>query len=327
MTAIDCNASTARAELARLVEALSESECDHLLRLVRDVAGGERYWEMEISTLYNERVKMRSFRSTGGSPLAAPAAPETEQGVFAPIPIVKSYSGAERTALLPHEPLPALVSEVLNKRRSRREYARQPISRQQLSTLVYYTCGITGRTQGYGYVQLPLRTFPSCGGLQDPEVYLSVQAVEDLSPGLYHYQAVDHVLELMRPGQYGPRLRDLSLGQPQLETASVVFLITGCFDRLRWKYGERGYRYMCMDAGYLGQNIYIVGEAMGLGVCAIAAFMDDAIEQLLSVDGRNETALLLTTVGVPIPREPSADTPTVPPDSMSVLSRSGQGPS
>jgi SagB-type dehydrogenase family enzyme len=76
------------------------------------------------------------------------------------------------------------------------------------------------------------------------------------------------------------------LEQPFVERAAAIILITGCFDRLRWKYGERAYRYMCMDIGYLGQNIYLVGEALNLGACAIAGFMDDAVEQFLGVDGR-----------------------------------------
>jgi SagB-type dehydrogenase family enzyme len=93
----------------------------------------------------------------------------------------------------------------------------------------------------------------------------------------------------------------LSLGQQEREGAAVVVLVTGCFERLRWKYGERGYRYMCMDVGYVGQNLNLIGDAMDLGVCAIAGLMDDAIEHFLAVDGRNEMALLLTTVGVPQP--------------------------
>jgi SagB-type dehydrogenase family enzyme len=56
---------------------------------------------------------------------------------------------------------------------------------------------------------------------------------------------------------------------------------------------------MCIDTGYLGQNIYLVAEALGLGACAIAGFVDDALEQLLGVDGKNEMILLLTAVGVP----------------------------
>ena len=289
----------ARRELALLVESLSQYETGQLLRLVRDVAVGERYWETEISTLYNERVKTRCLQSAASPSMAAPAAPETDQGVFAPIPIVKSYPGAERIHLLPSGTLEGNIGDVLERRRSRRDYATTALTLQQVATLIHYACGITGRTHGYGYARLPLRTFPSCGGLQVPEVYLSIQAVEGVPSGLYHYHTADHALERLRTGNFGTYLRGVSLGQQQLETAPVVVLVTGCFDRLRWKYGERGYRYMCMDVGYLGQNLYLVGEAMGLGVCAIAGFMDDAIEQFLAVDGRNEIALLLTTVGVP----------------------------
>ncbi len=295
----DAVSDSARLELARLAESLSDFEVGQLLRLVRDVAVGERYWEVEIGTLYNERVKTRCLQGAESSSMSAPGAPETEQGVFAPIPIAKSYSEAERIPLLQAGALERPIGDVLERRRSRRDYAPTALTLQQVSTLVHYACGITGRTHGYGYARLPQRTFPSCGGLQVPEVYLSIHRVDGVPPGLYHYHTADHALERLRSGNFGTYLRGVSLGQQQLETAPVVMLVTGCFDRVRWKYGERGYRYMCVDVGYLGQNLCLVGEAMGLGVCAIAGFMDDAIEQFLAVDGRNEIALLLTTVGVP----------------------------
>jgi SagB-type dehydrogenase family enzyme len=299
MKAAEVESDEPHRELVRLVDSLSEFEAAQLLRLVRDVAVGDRYWEAEISTIYNERVKSRCLQGNQSESMAVPAAPETEAGVFAPIPIVKSYSGAERVGLLLPGLLERDLGDILRRRRSQREYSPTPLTLEQLSTLIGYACGVTGRTHGYGYARLPLRTFPSCGGLQVPEVYLSIQRVDGVTGGLYHYHSVDHVLERLRLGSFGAYLREVSVGQPQLETAAVVVLVTGCFDRLRWKYGERGYRYMCMDVGYLGQNLCLVGEAMGLGVCAIAGFMDDAIEQFLEVDGRNEIALLLTTIGVP----------------------------
>jgi SagB-type dehydrogenase family enzyme len=316
MTDTDAGPDRLRRELVRLADSLSEYEAGQLLRLVRGVAVGERYWEGEISALYNERVKTRCLHGDASTSMVIPAAPETEQGVFAPVPIVKSYPGAPRVALLPPTPLEAGLGGVLGRRRSRRDYAATALTLQQASTLIHYSCGVTGRTSGYGYAQLPQRTFPSCGGLQVPEVYLSVQHVDGVPAGLYHYHSIDHALERLRSGDFGTYLRDASLGQPQLETAAIVVLVTGCFDRLRWKYGERGYRYMCIDVGYLGQNLTLVGEAMGLGVCAIAGFMDDTIEQFLAVDGRNEIALLLTTVGVPaalpgVTTRPSV-TPTEP---------------
>jgi SagB-type dehydrogenase family enzyme len=77
--------------------------------------------------------------------------------------------------------------------------------------------------------------------------------------------------------------------------------MTGCFERLRWKYGDRAYKYMCIDIGYVGQNLYLMAEALGLGACAIAGFLDDGMERFLALDNPSEFPLLLTTVGVPRP--------------------------
>ena len=285
---------SAKEEIAQLIGGLSDYECGHLLAAFQNVAAGERFWETEISAVYNEQVKTRLSQSAA----VVPSAPETEAGIFAPIPIVKSYAGTERISLPAPEKLDAPIGKLLLERRSRREYTGGSISATKLATILHHACGVSGSIPGYGYRKLPLRPFPSSGGLQAPEVYLSVQAVEGLAPGLYHYHVMDNVLEWMRAGEYGPALSALGLQQPYLQTASVVFLVSGCFERMRWKYGQRAYKYMCMDAGYLGQNLYLVAEAMGLGACAIAGFIDDGIEQLLGVDGSNEMILLLTTVGV-----------------------------
>jgi SagB-type dehydrogenase family enzyme len=281
-------------EITQLIGGLSEYECGHLLSAFQKVAAGERFWEADISTVYNEHVKTRMSQVAVES---IPAAPATDAGIFAPIPIVKSYPGAKRVALAAPITPQATLGETILHRRSRRDYTGGILSSEQLATLLHYSCGITGAVPGYGYHRIPQRAFPSTGGLQSPEVYLSVQAVQDVPTGLYHYHIVDDVLEVMRPGQHGPLLCEIGLQQPYIQTASVVFLITGCFERLRWKYGQRAYKYMCMDAGYLGQNLYLVAHALGLGACAIAGFVDDAIEKLLDVDGSNEMILLLTTVG------------------------------
>ena len=168
-----------------------------------------------------------------------------------------------------------------------------------LSALLQHGCGTTGFAAAYGYTRLPLRTFPSSGGLQAPEVYLSAQAVEGVDPGIYHYHPVDHKLELIKPGNHGSTLRDLALDQPWVETASVVMIITGFYERLRWKYQARGYRFMCMDAGFLAENICLSARALSLGACAIAGFIDDALETLLGIDGEDEVPLLLISVGTP----------------------------
>src|SRR5262249_52666619 len=129
-------------------------------------------------------------------------------------------------------------------------------------------------------------------------VYVSIQGVLGTPAGLYHYHPGDGVLESIRTGKHGAVVRSFALDQAFVENAAAVFFFTGCFRRMGWKYGDRAYRYMCMDIGFLGQNLYLVGEALGLGVCAVAGFIDEEVERFLGVDGRDEIALLMATIGV-----------------------------
>jgi SagB-type dehydrogenase family enzyme len=289
---------TAKEEIERLIVSLSEYECAHLLDGFRRVSAGERFWETEVSSLYNEHVKTRSFDAIDGGAVLVPAPPETSEGVFAPVPIVKPAAGTHRVPLPAPAAVTAPIGALLEQRRSYRAYTGASISSETLATLLHGGCGVTGSMPGYGYKHLPLRTFPSSGGLQSPEVYLSLQAVDGIAPGLYHFHAQDNALDLLRPGSHGGTLKSLALDQECLATAAVVVLITGCFERLRWKYGERAYKYMCIDIGYVGQNLYLVAEALGLGACAIAGFLDDGVERFLALDNPSEIPLLLTSIGV-----------------------------
>ena len=281
------------------MDLLSEDECQHLLDTVRDVASGDRFWERDIGIVYNEYVKSRAITPNRNLIPGNPAEASGTPGVFAPIPIVRPLPGARRLALPPAQTLHRSLSESILQRRTRRDFGGEAIAFAHLSTLLGHGCGTTGFCDAYGYSRLPLRTFPSSGGLQAPEVYLSVQAVDDVPAGLYHYHPIDNVLESLTPGNHGAALRRAALDQPYVEAAAVVFVITGYYQRLRWKYGDRGYRYMCMDAGFLGENLYLASEALGLGACAIAGFLDDPLNGLLNLDGQNEMVLLLIAVGVP----------------------------
>jgi SagB-type dehydrogenase family enzyme len=283
------------AEISRILDGLSDYEREHFLKLLGDASAGERFWEAGVATAYNQYVKTRS-----NSDLASASFdPSAAEGIFAPIPITKSYSGAARVVLPAPGAAASSLDALLQSRRSRRGVSRTPLTQEALSTLLHHAGGVTGSTAGYGYERLPLRSFPTCGGLQSPEIYLSVQAAADIAPGLYHYQAQQHALELMREGSCGPAMSKIALELEFVEKAAAVLIVTGSFERLRWKYGERAYRYMCVDVGCLTQNIYLVGEALGLAVCAIAGFVDEAVEHLLGVDGEDELALLLIAIGAP----------------------------
>jgi SagB-type dehydrogenase family enzyme len=301
---------SAKAELQRLVDLLSEYESQHLLAVVSDVSSGERFWEHDIGLLYNEYVKARYFDLSRNLSSIIPAGPAHDDEPFAPIPLVKSYPDAPRVELPAVTGSLLSVTDAIARRRSRRDYVERPVTNDQLSTLLHFAAGTTGFGAGYGYGRWPLRSFPSSGGLQALEVYVAVRDVTDVEPGLYHYHPVDHVLELVTPGRHDKILAAIGIGQPYIGTAAAVFAITGYYARANWKYGARAFRYMCMDVGFAGENLYLVAEALGLGVCAIAGFIDDALERLLGVNPSDEIPMLLLTVGAIDARNEAPTDPT-----------------
>ena len=207
----------------------------------------------------------------------------------------KSYPNAPRTSL--PAPLRAEGDSlwgILNRRRSVRNYDASPIPLGHLSQLLWASQGITHRVHGFD-----LRTAPSAGALYPVETYLSVQAVDDLKPGLYHYHPPGHSLELIQPGDFRAAVSESALNQHFTEAANAVFIWTAVFERSGWKYGERAYRYVYLDAGHIAQNLALAAVSLGLGSCQIAALFDDEVNFLIGADGAKESVLYMTAVGRP----------------------------
>jgi SagB-type dehydrogenase family enzyme len=169
-----------------------------------------------------------------------------------------------------------------------------PLSCEELSFLLWCT-------QGVRYVQgsvATFRTVPSAGARHAFETYLLVNDVEDLTPGLYRYLALSHQIQQI---SIDPTLHiDVAhacLDQDFIMRCGVVFLWTAVPYRMTWRYGERGYRDLHLDAGHVCQNLYLAAEAVGCGVCAIAAFDDDAMASILGTDGISQFLIYLATVG------------------------------
>jgi SagB-type dehydrogenase family enzyme len=121
-----------------------------------------------------------------------------------------------------------------------------------------------------------------------------------IGPGLYHYEVRSHSLELIREGDQRSRVARAALDQEMAHTANVVLVWTAVFARSKWKYDQRAYRYVYLDAGHIAQNVALAAQGMGLGSCQIAAFYDDEVNELLGVDGTAESAIYMTAVGRPV---------------------------
>jgi SagB-type dehydrogenase family enzyme len=206
-------------------------------------------------------------------------------------PRYKTYPDAARVAL----PDPAgfqglTVEEALDTRRSRRNYAADSLSMETLSRLLHAAQGITQERSGF-------RAAPSAGALYPIEVYPVVHDVAGLAQGIYHYAVEAHELEQLQEGDFRRRVTQAGLFQGFLGQASVCILLTAVFQRARWKYRERAYRYILLEAGHIGQNIYLAATSMGLGACAVGAFYDERYNSLLALDGTEEATLYVLSVG------------------------------
>ena len=207
-------------------------------------------------------------------------------------PQYKTYPDSEKVKLPKPEYHGMILEQAIEKRRSVRNYSKKPITTAQLSQLLFAAQGITGKTYGQ-----PLRSAPSAGALYPFEIYVVVNNMQDLPRGIYHYAVLEHALELVKAGDFRREITDAGLEQEMLGDAAVTFVLSAIFDRLRCKYGERGYRYAYIEAGHISQNIYLESVSLGLGSVCVGAFLDEKVNQLIEVDGRKEAAIYLHAVG------------------------------
>ncbi len=207
----------------------------------------------------------------------------------------KIYPEAERIEL----PAPIIqdgpgIWEVIHNRRSRRAYTDEPLNLSQLSQLLWATQGVTGEISIF-----KLRTAPSAGALYPIETYLYANRVTGLEKGLYHYNVQFHHLELIKKGDFSNDVKKGALDQGIAGQAAVVFIWSAVFERSTWKYLQRAYRYIFLDAAHIAQNLALATEALGLGSCQIGAIYDEEMNSLLNLDSNKESVIYLSSVGIP----------------------------
>lgn len=237
----------------------------------------------------------RFHRKTVLSPTEEIATPlrQLSQGVS----LYKTYPDSPKIKL----PVPSYkgltLEEALKRRRSIRsedEFSLEPISLEELSQLLFAANGITGRLPDSG---IDLRTAPSAGALYPIEIYLVVNRVKDLEPGIYHYAVLDNSLELLKKGDFQNEITFACAGQEEARDAAVVFVFSAIPARTTKKYDVRGYRYLYLEVGYISQNIYLEATSLGLVSTAMGAFYDDELSNFLGIDGRKEIPMHTHVVG------------------------------
>ncbi len=189
---------------------------------------------------------------------------------------------------------PLDVRQAIEQRTTIRRYSDDPISLEQLSYLLWLTQGVKAVTPR----PVTLRTVPSAGARHAFETYLLVNRVAGLQPGVYRFLAIEHaLLPVNLDAATNAALTHACLDQGQVEHSAVTFFWVADVARMYWRYGERGYRYLHLDAGHVCQNLYLAAEQLGCGVCAIAAFDDVLTNTALGLDGEEQFTVYIASLG------------------------------
>jgi SagB-type dehydrogenase family enzyme len=193
------------------------------------------------------------------------------------------------THKLPEPDKTSPLSQLLVKRRSVRKFKKESLKLEALSRILWATYGITERNR---------RVVPSAGATYPVEVYVFVKNVEGLNPGIYKYNEREHSLILVKDGDYSRELARACLDQNWVREAPVNIVITAVHSRTTEWYGDRGFRYIYMEAGHIGQNIYLMAVEAGLGTVAVGAFKDEEVADLIGL-GEEYLILYVFPIGTP----------------------------
>jgi SagB-type dehydrogenase family enzyme len=192
--------------------------------------------------------------------------------------------------------------QLLKQRRSLRDFdINYKISLFEITNLLFHSYGVTQKAKVTGFDfdgDIGLRNVPSGGGLYPLELYVVILNGH-IENGLYHYRSDSNKLELLKKGDFKENLRNIIMAEPyvNIKSCSCVILTTGIIERLVIKYGERGYRFMLQEVGFVNHSITLIAEALGLGSCYLGGYIDDKVNDFIGIDGVFETIHNVLVIG------------------------------
>lgn len=257
-----------------------------------------RFGEGSIAESFHQNSKLTRLNKDKYEGSAKPFL-EDDAFLFATERIRPDYENLEKISLPKPDEMPTDTSlfEATRNRRSVREFSPDDVlALEQLSNLLYHSTGTSSRSEE----SKNFRTYPSAGGLYPIELYFVLTtSVGDLDPGTYFYVPDDHAVRVIRPDNSGGEISDLFADSDSFDYSApeLTVFLTASFGRSSAKYGPRGYRYVLLEAGHVGQNLQLVATALGLGSVVRGSYLDDRVNDHLRIDGVNEATVSAITVG------------------------------
>lgn len=188
----------------------------------------------------------------------------------------------------------SILASIMTKRRSVRQFSGKHITKKELHYLLFQSSGLTYPNK---LLDQSRRPYPSAGARYPLEIYPLVLHCNNVEKGLYHYNVKEDSLELLLKGNHSKWLTKITGEQTWVSKSAVVFIITAVLDRTRIKYEDRGYRYVLLEAGHLGQNISLLTTELKMGSCALGGYIDSEVNKLLDIQLQKEVAIYVIAVG------------------------------
>jgi SagB-type dehydrogenase family enzyme len=193
-------------------------------------------------------------------------------------------------------PLQLSLEEAITTRTTARSIQRCPLTLEHMATILYYAYGITRDNKGTVFPR-PFRTVPSGGALYPLEIFFHSIRVEGLKHGIYHYNPTKNNLRFLYAGDSSSQIAEAMVQPSIVSGSSLLIFITALFERSTFKYGDRGYRFVFLEAGHVAQNINLVSNALGLGCVNVGGYFDRQIDKLLGIDGITHSTIYMMGIG------------------------------
>ena len=238
-------------------------------------------FKKSLSLEFNDKTKLDNFPK---NELPRSQWPEVWKKIY-----YKAYPRLDQVVLPKpsYRKLDLLIS--LQKRKSNRDFTGKPISKRDLSDLLYYSTGISESKN-------MRRHYPSAGARYPLEIYPFVFNVEEINSAIYHYHVKTHSLELILKKPFLKKIMD-QFNQKWIKKSAMLIIVTAIFERTTTKYGDRVYRHILTEYGHIAQNVYLLSSAFGLGCCSIGGFIDNGLNKLLDIDPVDESVIGVIAVG------------------------------
>jgi SagB-type dehydrogenase family enzyme len=194
------------------------------------------------------------------------------------------------------EPLRLSLEKAIATRVSVRDLTAGPLTLPTVATLLHYGYGVNRDRKDSDFPR-SLRVIPSAGALYPLEIFFHTTRIEGLNAGLYHYNPSKNHLRLLREGDETRRIAEAMVQTEVALGAALIVFITAFFERSVFKYKDRGYRFVLLEAGHVAQNLNLVSNALGLSALNIGGFFDREIDDFLNLDGVTQSTIYMMAIG------------------------------